>query len=259
MQIEGKNIILTGASSGIGKELLCLLSSYENVKIIAVARHIEKIPVIEDKIIPFSADIGNKEGVDSLFNFSQKVFGNTDIFIANAGFAYLEKLNKPDWQHIETIFSVNVFSPVYSLEKFMMEGDFPKTFVSTISCVAMISLPAYSLYCSTKAALHHFMETYRYEQSKNLNLISVYPIATKTDFFDKATGQEQTPLPYPAQGVNSVAKAIVKGIEKNKKKIFPSLFFRFIYPIGRAFPLFLNIYSARERKKVSKWLDKIQD
>lgn len=253
MQISHKNIILTGASSGIGKELLILLSAYSGVQIIAVARHVENIPVAEN-IIPFAADISTQEGVDSLFKYSQQIFGNTDIFIANAGFAYVEKLQEPDWRHIENIFSVNVTSPIYSLEKFMQEGDFEKTFVSTISCVAMASLPAYSLYCSTKSAMHQFIETYRYEQSRNLNLVAVYPIATRTDFFDKAAGKNNTPLPFPSQNVKTVAKAIVKGIEKNKKKVFPSLFFRILYPIGRAFPIFMRLYSASEKKKVSSYL-----
>ncbi|MFV0467824.1 MAG: SDR family NAD(P)-dependent oxidoreductase [Dysgonomonas sp.] len=256
MNISDKKIILTGASSGIGKELLSLLSVFQGVKIIAVARHTENIPAREDIIIPFAADISTREGVDSLFAFSQKTYGNTDIFIANAGFAYIEKLKDPDWQHIESIFSVNVFSPIYSLEKFMQEGDnSEKAFVSTISCVAMASLPAYSLYCSTKAALSHFMETYRYEQSKNLHLISVYPIATRTQFFDNASGNGNTPLPFPSQKPQAVAKAIVKGIEKNKKTVFPSFLFRIAYPLGRVFPILMKIYSGSERKKVSGWLD----
>lgn len=255
MVISHKKIILTGASSGIGKELLSLLSTFRGVKIIAVARHTENIPSREDTIIPFAADVSTKEGVDKLFAFSQKTYGNTDIFIANAGFAYLEKLNEPDWQHIESIFSVNVFSPIYSLEKFMQEGNSEKTFVSTISCVAMASLPAYSLYCSTKAALSHFVETYRYEQNKNLHLISAYPIATRTQFFDNASGKGNTPLPFPSQKPQMVAKAIVKGIRKNKKRVFPSFLFRIIYPLGRTFPILMRIYSGSERKKVAQWLD----
>lgn len=254
MQISGKKIILTGASSGIGYELLLRLVKYDGVQIIAVARHLEAVSDISDKIIPFAADISSQEKIDDLFRFSQKIFGNTDIFIANAGFAYLERLDKSDWNHIENIFSLNVFSPIYSLEKFIEEGNFPKTFVTTISCAAMFSLPAYSLYCSTKAALRMFVETYRYEQNKNLTLTAVYPVATRTEFFDKAAQNEYTPVPFPSQNVEVVAKAIVKGIEKNKKSVYPSLFFRLLYPVGRAFPIFMKIYSKSERKKVAAWL-----
>ncbi|MBK5719431.1 SDR family NAD(P)-dependent oxidoreductase [Dysgonomonas sp. Marseille-P4677] len=255
MDLNGKNIIITGASSGIGKEVLHILSAYRNVKIIAVARHIEDIPLIEDVIYPLRCDVSSAKGVDKVFEYAQKTCGHIDIFIANAGFAYLEKLEIPDWNHIEYIYNLNVFSPIYSLEKLVSEnGKRSITFVCTISGAGLVSLPAYSLYCSTKAALHHFIQTYRHEQSKNLQLTAVYPVATRTDFFNKATGEDDTPLPFPTQKTKIVAKKIVKGIEKGKRNIYPSFLFRLFFPIGRTFPLFSKIYSQMEKRKVKKWL-----
>lgn len=254
MKIQGKNIILTGASSGIGKELLDILVSYQGVKIIAIARHVDNIPAIEDKVYPFAADMSTQEGVDKAFSFSQQTFGDTDIFIANAGFAYLEKLDKPDWEHIQHIFSLNVFSSIYSLEKLMQESHKEKAFVCTISGAGLVSLPAYSLYCSTKAALHHFVKTYRYENPDNLQITAVYPVATRTEFFDKAASDKNVPLPWPQQDAQTVAKKVVKGIEKGKKHVFPSTLFRIFYPVGRAFPFLQNLYSLTEKKKVKNRL-----
>ena len=254
MQLIGKNIILTGASSGIGLEMLSLLVA-KGSKIVAIARHIENIPRKEGVIYPFSADVSTKDGVDQVFEYAKLALGGVDIFIANAGYAYLEKLNIPDWQHIEGIYNLNVFSPIYSLEKLVEESKGNKVaFASTISGAGLVSLPAYSLYCSTKAALHHFMQTYRYEQADNIQITTVYPVATRTEFFDKATGEDSTPLPFPIQEASTVAQKIIRGIEKGKKQVFPSILFRLFYPIGRAFPLFLKIYSLMEKKKVSKWL-----
>jgi len=256
MELTGKNIILTGASSGIGKEMLAILSRYDGVKVVAVARHSENIPQEENKIYPVSVDVSTKEGVDQLFEQAVNILGNIDIFIANAGFAYLEKLEKPDWQHIQNIYNLNVFSPVYSLEKLTrLSKDKPVAFACTVSGAGLVSLPAYSLYCSTKAALHHFVQTYRYEKKNNLQITAVYPVATRTDFFDKATGEKETPLPFPAQDAKVVARKIIKGIEKGRKKIYPSVLFRLFYPLGRAFPFMLKIYSLLERRKVKKWLN----
>lgn len=272
MDINNKRIILTGASSGIGKEILSLLLAYRNVRIIAVARHVEDIPAADHTVFPFSADVSTAEGVDKLFTFARQTFGDTDIFIANAGFAYLEKLGKPDWEHIENIYSLNVFSPIYALEKLLEESrpgsdanggrnankgnrSTEKAFAFTISGAGLASLPAYSLYCSTKAALHHFVRTYRYEKPDNLQLTAIYPVATRTGFFDKATGKENTPLPFPVQDAATVARKIVRGIEKGKKNVYPSLLFRIGYPIGRAFPILLHLYSLMEKRKVKKWIE----
>lgn len=255
MDLSGKNIILTGASSGIGREVLELLTAYDDAKIVAVARHKEHIPIIEDKIYPFAADVSTSEGVDSVFEYARKILGEVDIFIANAGFAYLERLDTPDWKHIEYIYNLNVFSPIYSLEKFVaISNDKPVAFACTISGAGLASLPAYSLYCSTKAALHHFVQTYRYEQRKTLQLTAIYPVATRTQFFDKATGEKDTPLPFPSQDAHTVAKKIVRGIERGKKSVYPSVLFRMFYPIGRAFPFLMKAYSNMEKRKVRKWL-----
>lgn len=255
MDFKNKNIVLTGASAGIGRELLSLLTQHEGVKIIAVARRVENIPCIEGCIYPFSADVSNKEGIDRVFEYASSVFGDIDIFIANAGFAYLEKLEDADWEHIEDIYALNVFSPIYSLEKLcQISKNKPKAFVSIVSGAAMASLPGYSLYCSTKAALKQFIDTYRFEQSDKLQLTAVYPVATRTDFFDKASGVNTTPLPFPQQEPSAVARKIISGIEKGKKNIYPSLLFRLFYPLGRAFPFMMKIYSSREKAKVRRIL-----
>ncbi|GAB6013246.1 SDR family NAD(P)-dependent oxidoreductase [Viscerimonas tarda] len=255
MHIQGKNIVLTGASSGIGEVLLGMLAQYEDVKIVAVARHTGNIPLHNGQVYPFAADLSTQEGVDALFEYTKSIGCEIDLFIANAGFGYLEKLDKPDWKHIKDIFSLNVFSAVYSLEKLALSNNSkPRSFVSVISCAGLVSLPAYSLYCASKAALHHFMQTYRYESPTNLHIVSVYPVATRTAFFDKAANATNTPLPYPAQSAEKVAKAIIQGIEKDKKNVFPLFIFRLFYSVGRLCPFLLRVYSYLEKRKVEEWL-----
>lgn len=253
MEINNKNIILTGASSGIGLALLKMLLNYNNVRIIAVARHIETIPIVEGIVFPYSVDVSNEKGVDRLFEYAQSVFGEADIFIANAGYAYLEKLSSPDWKHIENIFALNTLSPIYSLEKFAKQDTLKHIcFVCTISAVAQVPLPYYSLYCSTKAALHQFIEGYRYESANNLHIMSIYPVATRTSFFEKAAKEKHPPIPFLSQNSEVVAKAILKGIEKNKKRVYPSFLFRIFNFLGQNFPFIFSIYSTSEKRKVEK-------
>lgn len=253
MDVNNKNIVLTGASSGIGLAILDLLLGYRSVRIVVVARHIETIPSVDGVVFPFSADLSNESGVDRLFEYTQSLFGDIDIFIANAGYAYLEKLSNPDWKHIENIFALNTFSPIYSLQKLAKQDvNKPTYFVSTISAVAQVSLPYYSLYCSTKAALHQFLEAYRYEATPNLHIIGVYPVATRTSFFEKAANEKQPPIPFLSQSADTVAKAIIKGIEKDKKRVYPSFLFRIFKTIGQNFPFIFSLYSLSEKRKVDK-------
>ncbi|QNU68905.1 SDR family oxidoreductase [Ruminiclostridium herbifermentans] len=80
--------------------------------------------------------------------------GKIDIFFANAGFAYYEKIAKPDYQHIEDIYKVNVFAPLYICEKmYELNKDRDYKVVITSSAMGMLSLLGYALYLSTKAAM----------------------------------------------------------------------------------------------------------
>ncbi|WP_347460416.1 SDR family NAD(P)-dependent oxidoreductase [Clostridium sp. DMHC 10] len=139
MNLNGKRIIITGASSGIGLELLKMLSKYD-ASIIAVGRNVENIPVINSKIIPYKCDVSKKENIDELFDFTLEKMKGIDIFVANAGFAYCEEINKADWNHAEKIFNTNVISPIYSFEK-MKELNRGKRYTVAITCSAVSNVP----------------------------------------------------------------------------------------------------------------------
>lgn len=253
MDIIGKNIILTGASSGIGLALLKQLSIIDNVRIIAVARNIKIIPILDNIIFPFAADLTKPEEIDDLFEYAKAKLGRVDIFIANAGFAYMELLNKADWKHNEKIFALNTLSPIYSLQKLIDQNSLnEKYFVCTNSAVSTVPLPYYSLYCASKAAISSFLKTYEYESPPNLKIACVYPIATRTPFFEKAEKNSQPTIPFMVQDADTVAKSIIKGIKKNKKNIYPSTLFRVFEYIGKLFPFVFKIYSKREKQKIDK-------
>lgn len=242
--LKNKNIVLTGASSGIGDEICKLIA--EDNRVLAVSRNTSKI-FDHPNVTKFSCDVSKKENIDELFKKAGEVLGDVDIFIANAGFAFYEYFETPDWDHIESIFNTNVFSSAYSLVKLKdMKNGKPFNFVITASAMSFNAMPGYALYSSTKFALKGFTDAYRYELGKGQNINMVYPIATLTSFFDVA-GSEK--LPWPRQKASTVAKIVVKGICRNKKHIFPSKLYRVILFFNKFFPVF-KIYNKGESKKM---------
>jgi short-subunit dehydrogenase len=223
MQISNKNIILTGAASGIGRALLNLLVDFDNVQILAVDR---QIGVNNDKTHWFRADLSQKQEVDKVFAEATRLFGSIDICIANAGFAYYETIQSTDYEHIEQIFRVNTLTPIYMLEKMKeLNPNRESLTVMTASAMAKLGIPGYALYGATKAALDRFADAYWYENQEYCRLMLIYPIATKTNFFKTSVNQKsKLPVtPFPSHTPEFVAKCIINGILKDKKQVFPSL------------------------------------
>lgn len=154
---------------------------------------------------------------------------------------------------MDHIFRTNVFSPIYSLEKMRVLNPNRKySVVITCSAVSEVPLPGYSLYCATKHAINGFGRVFQYETRENEVISLIYPISTKTNFFKIAA--EQAPVPWPIQAPEQVAKRVIKGIQKEKRFIYPAKYFVFTRILNHIFPLTNVIYAKMQKKKFMKWI-----
>ncbi len=220
--IEHQNIIVTGASSGIGKSIMEELLQQEGNRILAAARRADRITGYGDNVIPISVDLSTKEGMDALFARAEELFGKVDIFFCNAGAPYYESFDYEDWDRIEAIFKINTVSHIYAYAKYLhhLNGREGRL-VYTISAMGEMALPGYALYAATKFAMKGFQQAIRDEAPDNLQISCIYPVSTKTNFFNVGTGGRKLTPPFPVQAPDKVAKAVVKGIDKLKKHIYP--------------------------------------
>ncbi len=221
--IRNQTIVITGASSGIGRSLLEMLSAKENGnRIIAASRGIGKLTGFGENVILFPCDLSTEDGVDALFQKAEETFEKIDILICNAGAPYYERYDYEDWSRIERIFSLNTFSCMYSYSKYLnhLNGREGRL-VFTISAMGEMALPGYALYASTKFAMKGFQQAIRIESPDSLKITCVYPVSTKTNFFEVGGAGHKVEQPFPVQTAEAVAKAIVRGVEKGRKQIYP--------------------------------------
>lgn len=247
MDINNKRIIVTGASSGIGRETVLQFLKFKNVKIFAVDLNKEHIPK-EVSIMPYEMDISKPKNIEIMIDAARNWMGGIDIFFANAGFAYYEKISTPNWERISKIFETNVFSPIYTLTVLNAKQVEPILFITTASAMSHLPLPGYALYSSTKASVHSFMEAFRYEMNPQNRIMVVYPIATRTKFFD--TAGNQVPVPFPSQSTETVARKIISGIKWNKNRVYPSMIFSLMQVLDRFLFVPLRIYQWIEGIKM---------
>ncbi len=226
MDIDGKRVVLTGASSGIGRALLQELSR-RPVQVVAVSRDgtrlreaVGSVAGSQARLIPYPCDVAQERDVDRLFAYAIEQMGGIDLFFANAAFAYWEPVPAPDWGAIEAIFQTNVYSPIYSAAK--MQALFPGEdyrVVITSSVLGRVGLEGYALYAATKAALDRFAEVYRLGPAGRGRLVLVYPLAVRGRFYQAAG---DAPVPWLSQPAEAVARAMVRGIERDRETIYTS-------------------------------------
>ncbi len=259
MDLADKHIILTGAASGIGRALLELLAEYP-AHILAVDVNAKMLDATCKEIsgtsrpaaiTSYACDLSSAENIDRLFEQAIQTLGRIDLFIANAGFAYYEQIDVPDWEHLEHIFRVNVFNTLYTIEKMQsLYGDEPYKVVVTASAMAHLAVPGYAIYSATKAALHRFADGYRWQMKDPRKLMLVYPIATRTGFF-KAAG-EGVPSAWPSQQPETVARAILHGIRHDRLSVSPSFLFSLVLFLDRFLPVHW-LEQWIEQRRFIKW------
>ncbi|MCQ2475019.1 MAG: SDR family NAD(P)-dependent oxidoreductase [Clostridia bacterium] len=254
--ITNKKIVLTGAGSGIGLEVLRLLAFEGGNTIFAVDKDVSRISGFGDNVIPYVIDVASKEGVDAIFEDAHKAMGTIDIFYANAGYPYYEIIDYVDWDRARRIFDTNVLSPIYSYEKYReylkgKEGQF----AITVSAIGKMAVPGYTLYSASKFAMHGFQQGLRFELPKNIKLTCLYPIATDTNFF-KTANPKEFEKPFPVQKPDHVAKKMYEGLEKGAKSVNPSKLFSLAELLFVLCPPIKSAYLFLENNKLKRFLKK---
>ena len=257
--INGKNIVVTGASSGIGKSILEELLAQGGNRILAACRRAEMIADYGDRVIPFSCDLSTKEGVDALFDRAAELFDKIDIFFCNAGAPYYERFDYEDWDRVQRIFDLNTVGHIYTYSKYLHHLDGREgRLVYTISAMGEMALPGYALYAATKFAMKGFQQAIRDETPKNLQISCVYPVSTRTNFFNVGGGGRRMEPPFPVQAPEKVGKAVIKGIDKLKKHIYPCPVYLPSKVLMNALPPVKALYIQAQKGKLRRFVKRIE-
>jgi short-subunit dehydrogenase len=252
---QDARVVVTGAGSGIGLELVRQLYPYtKNLLVVDyLPEHLDRLrkefPELEGLVL---ADLSEKEGNAPILEWIQIHWKGVDFCFANAGKASYAPAADQDWANMEQLFQLNVHSPIqlgWALKQYFPEH--PLRHVITCSAIAYWAIPGYSLYSSTKAALLQWANCLWAEGDGNW-LTLVFPIATATAFFDAAG--TNIPRAFPIQSPGEVAKCMLTGAAKGKKKIFPSTLFQSLLLLNRLLFVLQPLATALEYRKFKNWV-----
>jgi short-subunit dehydrogenase len=249
--LQGKVIVITGASSGIGAAT-AIACAKAGMDVALGARRLDKLEHVAGEIrslgrraIVQTCDVAKDDEVEQLVNATLDTFGKLDVAFANAGYGlFASVLETPDEQ-IRAMFETNFHGTLRLLRaaaRPMIKNGSGHLLICS-SAASEISLPMYGIYSATKAAQDSIAGAMRAELSHtNIHVSSVHPIGTSSEFFDVAKDRSRHPkfhLNTPAaltQTPQQVANAIVRCLRRPKPEVWPSPMTRFGVALTTAMP-----------------------
>lgn len=231
--MRDKVVIVTGASSGIGKALVYELAR-QGAKIAMASRRLEELLAIEQdlkkngtEVISIRTDVTKEAACKELIEQTYTYFGRIDVLINNAGIsmrATLEDLTPPV---LHKVMDVNFWGTVYCTKyalPYLLKSH--GSLVGIISIAGFIGLPGRTAYSASKFAVRGFLNTVRVEnRKKDLHVLVAAPGFTASNIRKSAldsTGHQQGESPRDEKNMMTAEKCagiIVKGIRKRKREI----------------------------------------
>lgn len=246
MTFKNQKIIITGASSGIGKAL-ALKALSEGAIVFGISHEAYDETFKHDQFTHQVYDLSKLYTIETILNQALKTLGGLDMLFLNAGMAIYKKTQNVSLSELKALYDLNTFSVITSYKWLLRhKKDNPFRCIVTSSVMAYYPFPGYSEYASSKAAIMTYFKAARFELNKHQTIHMVYPVATKTSFF-KTSGQTHQSLMM--QEPSHVANRVLKGIKRNRKNIYPSRLFEILY---RILPFSIHFVIKREIKRLNQ-------
>ncbi len=257
-QLNGKVVLITGASSGIGRAA-ALSFARRGARLFLAARRAQKLQAVVSEATALGTeatavlcDVSIQKDVETLFAAAMGKHGRVDVAVANAGFGLLGRLHETTEEQMQEIWRVNVLGTWYVMKR-AAEIMLPQKsghIIAVSSAIARRALPQMGPYAMTKAAQLSLVEAQRVELLPfGIKVSSVHATTTDTEFFDQASLRSGRKMRGfgTVQTAELVGEKIVRLAEHPRPELWPSRLTR----ISLAFATILPSVTDRALAKMT--------
>jgi len=256
--LEGSTIIITGASSGIGKELAIILAS-KKPNLVIVARREKKIKQVayqlkkmKIKVLPIVGDVRNREDRQRILDLTIKAFGRVDVLVNNAGLGKVSLFIEQPEEEIDELIETNFLALVKMTQLILpiMKEQGGGHIINLSSTLALILPYPFAVYNATKSAVKTFSDSLR-EEVKNYGIAvsTVLPGPYNTNFHKVANVGSGS---FKVYNVTKLAKKVAKLIIKPKRDLIkPNIFIALTW-ITNLFPKLKRMISVKIGDQILK-------
>jgi len=252
-QISGKRALVTGAASGIGREIALrlaaqrvdlLLLDIDQVGLEHVAQEAADLGV---DVATRYCDVSDAQQVDAAAGDAIQRWAGVDILVNNAGITYYGFTHEMTDEQWDRLLAINLHAPL-RLTRALLPSLLarPEAHVLNVcSVLGLVGMPRVAAYCTAKFGLVGFSDTLRAEYGRSgLGVTALCPGFAKTNLFAAAEPRpgatQKTPPAALCTTPERVAKAAVRAIRRNQAVVRLEPFSRVLYTAKLCFPTVLD-------------------
>lgn len=266
MDTEGKVVIITGASSGIGLASSKLYAS-RGYRVVMAARSVDKLAAEAasfgcnaENVLCVKTDVSIEEDCRNLIEKAVEKFGRIDILINNAGISMRAMFRDLDLSVLKRLMDINFWGTVYCTKyalPYLLQSK--GSVVGVISIAGYSALPARSGYSASKYAIRGFLDTLRIEHLYDgLHVLVMAPGFTASNIRNTALaadGSQQGESPRDEgkmMTAEKVAEIMARGIDRRKSRIT-------LTPIGKLTVLMHRLFPSLTDRLTFSYMAKEPD
>jgi NAD(P)-dependent dehydrogenase (short-subunit alcohol dehydrogenase family) len=253
MKVEGKRVLVTGASSGIGRELAQVLA--ERGAVLAVSSRAQgRIEQVSEEIassvpgipkpLPVACNVADGASVRNLIGTCIETLGTLDVLVNNAGICVYGSAEKTSPEHFQSLLDVNFLGPARAMLEVLpfMKRQGHGLIVNVSTVAALRGVPYLGAYGASKAATVALSQSMRAELAgTGVDVMLVYPDYTESSIYEsevKVGGARRPEGPYAP--TRDVAEAIARGIEGDARELVLSRRGKALSVLSRVVPRYVD-------------------
>lgn len=193
-----KTWLITGTSSGFGKELAKIVASSKDTELIATARKESDLDYLnefdDERILKQILDVTDTSKIKTVVKNAVEKFGKIDVLVNNAGLGYFSTIEESDMRQVQYMFDVNVFGLANMTNAVLpiMRKNKNGVIVNLSSALALTTLPTMGFYSATKYAVEGYADTLRQEVADlGIQVMNVEPSGARTDWSGRSSKKVQ--------------------------------------------------------------------
>jgi NAD(P)-dependent dehydrogenase (short-subunit alcohol dehydrogenase family) len=252
-QIRGTTVVITGATSGIGRETAREFAR-GGARVVVAGRREERLQEVVAEVegrggqaLAVRTDVADQTQVERLIEQAEERFGRIDTLVNNAGVGIAARFEDQSLDDFRRVMDINFWGAVYACKAAVprMRAQGGGVIINISSILGRRGVPFETAYCASKFALRGFSEALRTEvMAEGIDVSTIFPGAVETEIFESAANTTGLDLPdfLPKFPARDLARIIVQDARFPQPEIVMALDAQFIDFFNRLAPGMIDIF-----------------